>query len=369
MDGFTLPTLLSCKSSSIARWNRDRHLLKALPSDEFSELTSTLARIDNQWKIQQQAKAASRWKTVPLSTEGNDDFVYLLEPPYNSIPSCIIMFIGGAGLGTYPHIAYNEFLLRLSNRLNAAVITTPYQVGLDHLELAKTTGDRLRRAIVYCEDKYGFSDQVPVFSLSHSLGAKLTCIYFAATEQSVDGVGYIAFNNYSFSKTLSMVTDYAKLIGDGSSSSQPDALKDTLQTLFNFAELAVNAAGLEFSPSPSDTERIIQQKYPFASKTSVFTFLDDNLDDTTSFVDSVGDFVRTKQLPGTHLTPVYFKFSVDDLPEEAQTIMAESSDFQNVSFGDEDELESLVESVKNWILGKDQGQYSLSAGESVESGN
>jgi hypothetical protein len=46
-----------------------------------------------------------------------EDFVYLLEPPNNSLPSCLIVFTGGAGLGTYPQIAYNELLLRISNRL------------------------------------------------------------------------------------------------------------------------------------------------------------------------------------------------------------------------------------------------------------
>jgi hypothetical protein len=115
------------------------------------ELTSTLARLDRQWKIQQRSAAGkSRWTKLILPDENapeeevteqdptmdtQQDFVYLLEPP-NSIPSCLIVFVGGAGLGAYPQIADSETLMRISNKLNAAVLAAPYQVGLDHFSLA-----------------------------------------------------------------------------------------------------------------------------------------------------------------------------------------------------------------------------------------
>jgi hypothetical protein len=39
----------------------------------------------------------------------NDDYIWILEPPdKTTIPSCVVIFAGGAGLGQFPHIAYNE---------------------------------------------------------------------------------------------------------------------------------------------------------------------------------------------------------------------------------------------------------------------
>ena len=346
---------------SLPRSNPRQHeILKAEPPGDFGEITNTLARLDRQWAIQQKFKDGSRWRKLSLSDEG--DFVYLLEPPSRSIPSCLITFTGGAGLGTYPHIAYNEFLTRLSDSLNAAVLTAPYEVGLDHFELAKTTGDHTRRAIVQCQDTLGYSDTIPVYVLSHSLGSKLSCIYLAATQQSVDGVGLIASNNYSFSRTLSMAKDYAQKIGSQSTNMDSTVIKETLNKVFDFAETAINVAGFEFSPSPSDMERLLQQKYAFAAKTRLFSFTDDTLDDTMSFTKSMNDDAEVTELAGTHLTPVFFVFSVDELPEEAKTIMAAASDMRNASFGNEEELTALVSEVRNWILGKKREPLRITSG-------
>ena len=142
--------------------------------------------------VQQEKGAASRWTKLlmtkvspdseddtqgiledpPFSaTEKADDVVYLLEPSnsFTSSPSCLIVFVGGAGLGQFPQIAYSEFLTRLSDKLNAAVMVAPYTVGFDHFELAKTTGDRLRRAMIYCQDdpKRQYPATLPTFALSH----------------------------------------------------------------------------------------------------------------------------------------------------------------------------------------------------------
>jgi hypothetical protein len=107
------------------------------------------------------------------------DFVYLLEP--TSVPSCVIVFLGGAGLGQFPHIAYNELLLRVSDRLNAAVIAAPYTVRSGSLQSAKQAGEKLRKAIVACQDDKQYSQNLPIYCFGHSLGCKLQAIYLAAT--------------------------------------------------------------------------------------------------------------------------------------------------------------------------------------------
>ena len=192
--------------------------------DAFSDLTSSLARLDNQWKIQQAGKGSgSRWSKLILPNDQDEkpeeigaaqealysfqsgaqevnDYVWVLDPPRNSIPSCILVFTGGAALGQFPQVAYNELLLRVSDKLNALVIAAPYSVDLDHFKLAKQTGERLRRALLYLEDdpNRSYSMLPPVYSLGHSVGCKLQTIYMAATGQDFDGVGFMGYNNFSF---------------------------------------------------------------------------------------------------------------------------------------------------------------------------
>jgi Protein of unknown function (DUF1350) len=382
--------------------------------DSVGDLTSALARIDHQWQIQQKnAGPKSRWKKLqltPTTASNNDigsyettsneqqpsppqtfvsgitdmnDYVYLLEPPYNSIPSCIIVFTGGAGLGTYPQIAYNELLLRLSNRLNAVVITAPYQVGLDHFMLAKETGDKARRAIIQCQDDPSrlYSPTTPVYSLSHSLGSKLSAIYIAATGLQYDGVGFMSFNNFGFGQTIGMAREFAQMIRNGSDDENPALGKsniagvseEMINNFFSFAETAVSAIGLEFVPKPTDMERLISNKFTSdrLSKVRLFAFDDDQLDNTQQFVYSAQSDVAVSGLPGTHLAPVYFKLSLDEIlsgdavaaagvgvggtfPPEARDIAKEAmGGFESASFGNEQHLNGLVDEICDWIKGKD----------------
>ena len=46
-------------------------------------------------------------------------------------------FIGGAVLGSYPHIAYDKLLSTLSDEAGVMVIATPYELGTDHGTIAK----------------------------------------------------------------------------------------------------------------------------------------------------------------------------------------------------------------------------------------
>ena len=371
--------------------------------DPTSDLTNTLARLDQQWEIQRRSNKSptspsSRWtklvlpppaadetdSTVSAAAAAENDFVYLLEPPNKSIPSCLIVFTGGAGLGTYPQIAYNEFLFRLSNRLNAAVLTAPYQVGLDHFALAKETGDRCRRAMILCQDNEDnnnttatngarrFPAGLPVFAVAHSLGAKLACIYTAATGPAfVQGLGLISYNNFSFGRTIGMAKEFAATLRDnvgrsGSSNSngRSSSTDEMLDTIFSFAEMAVSAVGIDFSPTAADMDRLIQLKFTseLQQKTRLFTFDNDRLENTPDFLQACtaagGGGPTVSGLPGTHLTPVYFKLGLDDIlsdeyNDSARDMAREAvGGLESASFGDEGELTALVDEVSNWILGQ-----------------
>ena len=343
------------------------------------ELTSALARLDKQWEIQQRFKKRARWRKIHLTEpldgtpdpfeagKTGEDFVYLLEPPNNSVPSSLIVFVGGAGLGNYPQIAYNELLTRISNSLNAAVLTAPYPIGLDHFGLAKKVGDLSRRGIIQCEDDSTllYPSNLPTYCIGHSLGCKLLSIYMAATNQEFEGIGFISFNNFGFSETIGMAKEFADLIqkknGDGTEEggagrNQSGVPTGLLDQVFSFAEQAIDMIGVEFTPTPAETERLISLKYDEdrIQKTRLFTFDDDQLDDTEAFANSCqGRGPEVSGLPGTHLTPVFFKVGLDEVPEEAREIAQGAlGGIESASFGNEEELTGIVDEICGWILGK-----------------
>ena len=84
---------------------------------------------------------------------------------------------------------------------------------------------------------------------------------------------------------------------------------------------------------------------------------DDDLDSTREFVQTCS-VPEVSALPGSHLTPVFFKVSLDDIPDEDVPYdikaMAEeaSGGFSSFAFGNEQELDEVVQEVGGWIMGK-----------------
>ncbi len=362
-----------------------------------NELTSALAKLDQKWELTNRSSkrptgGKAGWTKLVLDPlydsedeiETGDDepmgqdtadpygafgtglgnsqeeFVYLLEPP--STPSMLILFLGGAGLGQFPHIAYGELLSRISKRLNAAIITAPYPLGLDHFDLSKKSGEALRRAAVQCEEKGGYSPYLPKFYLGHSLGSKLLSIQFAASGiRDAEGIGFMSYNNFGFKDTISMVKDFADEmeVGGGRPGDQ------TLDQILNFAGEAVGMIGLEFSPDPATMDRIVEMKFDenLQKKTRLFIFDEDNLDSSDSFLEACSSTSTSSRggpsisrLKGKHLSPVYVKLGIDDLniEDEVKPFVNEiSGGFQSASFGDEETMDGAVDSICDWILGKE----------------
>ena len=130
--------------------------------------------------------------------------------------------------------------------------------------------------------------------------------------------------------------------------------------------------GVDFSPNSEDTERLIELKFDpeTQGKTRLFVFDEDNLDNSQEFIECCRNNKRGEEsgpgssgptvsgLSGNHLAPVFFKFAVDDLdlgdlPEEARDMAQDAvGGFQSASFGDESDLNALVDEICAWILGK-----------------
>ena len=239
--------------------------------------------------------------------------------------------------------------MRVSDKLNAAVITSPYQVGLDHFALSKVNGERLRKAYTHCIQTGKLPENLPIYCLAHSLGCKLQTIYAIATGEKYDGLGFMAFNNFSFSQTMSMAKDFSNQIQGrtkGSSSvGRPvpsGGQSDLMNTIFGVAELAIGAIGLDFTPSQAEMNQLIQLRYTDddQKKTRLFVFDSDTLDSSRDVVKDCrnGVGLSVSGLAGNHLTPVYFEESRGGI--------------SSGSFGKQRDLEALVDEVCSWVKGE-----------------
>ncbi|KAL3810280.1 hypothetical protein ACHAXA_008648 [Cyclostephanos tholiformis] len=355
------------------------------------DLATALARLDEEWRLATNRdggrKRIGDWTVLDVGDggSGDDEFgsgessspfssssssppsssseiVYLLEPASGAMPSCIIFFLGGAVLGQFPHISYSAFCKKLASKLNASIVAVPYVVGLDHFDIARRAVKRMKNAVIICEDVNGrgYPSSLPKFAIGHSLGAKLHSIGIAATGigEELSGVGFVSYNNFGFAETITMARSFVREMrvkgGMGSSSSSTP-----FDALFDLAGMAVSAVGLEFTPSPNDMDKILKSKFDgdVLKKIRMFCFDDDDLDSTERFLDCFvgGGAVRpsVSYLPGTHLTPVFLKFGLDDLPNDARDMANQfTGGFQNASFGNEDMLDTLVDEVSGWMLGK-----------------
>ena len=271
-------------------------------------------------------------------------------------PHLIFYCPRSVGLGTYPQVAYNEFLLRLSNQLNAAVITAPYPVGLDHAQLAQRNGDLLERAVKYCRNDRSrqYPSELPTFSLAHSLGSKLSCLHaIDQPEQqrrlNIQAHGYISFNNFGFDQTFTMAKQVGNTFRLHTGLARNKEHELLVDGFFSLAERIVQVAAVEFRPSPAQT--LSQLRYRLTAqqreKIRLFTFDSDRMDSARDVVSVCEDATgtssvvpRVSSLPGTHLTPVFFRLLPDGATAQAQ-------------LGKEDDLQALVEEVCGWVHGRE----------------
>lgn len=372
--------------------------------ERSSALASTLARLNTRWETASSTGQPARpWKKLFLpnsddentddasSSKGdaddtdasdNKDFVYLLEPT-NQQPSLIILFVGGAVLAQTPHISYGYFLEHLSHQLNATIIADPYTISLDHWSLARKNLQSFQRALLCYKNGIFLSEDessstIPIFTISHSLGSKLHILSCAASpsfESLVKGHIILCFNNFGFSQTITMIKlfsqDFQQNRAPPSSPSSVD-MSYWLNNIMDVAKQAMDMVGLEFTPSPQETLRIIEKKFTsdMQSKTSLFVMDQDSLDCSSMLLQSCqtldavqqDDIIITHNVSGTHLSPVFLQIGLNDLNDEENPMNPFSFDeelvssilggFRAASFGNETQTKNLINEVTKCIRSK-----------------
>ncbi|WP_427159494.1 DUF1350 family protein [Aliinostoc sp. HNIBRCY26] len=206
------------------------------------------------------------WKEI----RGN----WVLIPPN---PVGIIHFLGGAFVATAPHLTYRWLLEQIAAK-GYVIIATPFVNTLDHIAIAKTVLLNFDRTIERLHDSGALRKAyLPTYGLGHSMGCKLHLLVGSLFPVERAGNILISFNNY--------------------------AAKDAIPLVEQFN----SALTIEFTPSPSETNKIVQEGYKIR-RNLLIKFQNDNLDQSTVLTKILKarfpEMVTAQILPGNHTTPL-----------------------------------------------------------------
>lgn len=293
----------------------------------------------------------------------------------------VVHFIGGAVLGSYPHIAYDTFLSKLCDDASVVVVATPYELGTDHGAISSECVGKLNSAWsqIAARENYNVTT-TPVFAAGHSLGCKLQLIASCGEGDDSDtdsnnsslkpsnpqraGHLFIAFNNATAADSVKLLEKFAREVlkkraetasgGDKTMNDAFDNFTRNLPNLTKLAERAASAVGLDFTPSPSETMEATRRRFE-SPKVRLVKFENDDLDQNADLEEALnnryknlvqGDApVSSITLEGTHLTPVFFKF-------DGAGLSPMFAKLGGVKVGDEEQVARLAEDGVKWITGR-----------------
>lgn len=191
----------------------------------------------------------------------------------------IVHFLGGAFVATAPQLSYRTLLEQVGQE-GYVIIAIPFLNTFNHLTIARDVLNRFETILdrLYARNSFGRSS-LPVYGIGHSMGCKLHLIIGSLFEVKRAGNILISFNNYPAKKAIPF--------GD---------------------KIQINPAfDVEFSPSPEETNQLIDDEY-LVSRNLLIRFHNDTIDQTINLNPVLQEkYPRTtalKALPGNHLTPL-----------------------------------------------------------------
>ena len=189
-------------------------------------------------------------------------------------PVGLVEFIGGSYLAATPHVSYRRLLEQLGAR-NLAVHAWGYVPGFDHQSQARQAWSDFRSARLALQERLGALG-VPL-RLGHSLGCKLHLLAPDGGRRST-GLVALSFNNFTAERSIPLLGEIAPRLG----------------------------VVTEFSPSPAETLRLIEQHY-WQPRNCLVRFGRDDLDQSDDLLRSLqrrsNDQSETLHWRGDHLTP------------------------------------------------------------------
>ncbi|MDB9518592.1 DUF1350 family protein [Roseofilum reptotaenium CS-1145] len=200
---------------------------------------------------------------------------WVLVPPR---PIAIVHFLGGAFIGAAPHVTYRWLLEAIATQ-GYIIVTTPFINTFDHYQIARSVLEQFNQTLTQLERLGKLRRRyLPLYGLGHSMGCKLHLIIGSFPKINHAGNIFIAYNNYPVNQSI------------------PLGQELNLATMFQ----------LEFTPSPEQTEVLIEKDYQIR-RNLLIRFQNDNIDQSSRLIEILrarfANMVTLQRLPGNHLTP------------------------------------------------------------------
>ena len=159
--------------------------------------------------------AAAEWYSAP------GDCIVLFPTSPEPTPKSMIHFVGGFLAGSAVSITYSTILQELADN-GHIIVATPMPISKDHAKISSDVSKMFTRCYNdYLSPIIGSSIKiVPVISMSHSLGGKLSALLISRKEDrkiapSRKASVFISFNNYGFSESIKLsISEATKLYPD-----------------------------------------------------------------------------------------------------------------------------------------------------------
>jgi hypothetical protein len=158
------------------------------------------------------------------------------------------------------------------------VIATPFVNTLDHSAIAKSVLLNFERALERLHDSGALSKRyLPIYGIGHSMGCKLHLLIGSLLPVERAGNILISFNNY--------------------------AARDAIPLIEQFN----TAIAIEFTPSPLETNKLVQNRYN-VRRNLLIKFTNDTIDQSALLNNLLqkrfAEMVTAQTLQGTHTTPL-----------------------------------------------------------------
>jgi Protein of unknown function (DUF1350) len=190
-------------------------------------------------------------------------------------PVAVIHFLGGAFVGAAPQFSYGKLLEAIAAQ-GYAIIATPFISALDHKAIAVAVLQQFENTL----EKLCIRQDLrflPIYGLGHSMGCKLHLLIGSLFDVERAGNILMSFNNFDADRAIPL------------------------------AEWLNQSVSIQFTPTPAQTYRLVQDRYPIR-RNLLIRFRNDDLDQTRQIGRILGDrfpsMVTIQRLRGNHLTPL-----------------------------------------------------------------
>ncbi|KAI3423953.1 hypothetical protein D9Q98_009787 [Chlorella vulgaris] len=278
---------------------------------------------------------------------------YVLQPPGDAVPKCLVHFIGGSFVGAAPQLTYRPLLEALAAR-GALVVAVPYATSFDHLRVADEVHFKFERCLKALGPQ---AIMLRRYGVGHSLGALLHALIASRYPIVSAGNVLMSFNNRPATDSIPLLSPLIapniRALGpilsqlatsplrsgveqwiDMLRGASPSIVKQIVPLLDQLTPIYLDIANgtKEFAPAPQESRNMIRQGYT-VPRNLLLRFASDEIDETPQLASTLQSSavasmleLTVKTLPGEHARPLQQDLTriSPDLAKVASQAMSQS---------------------------------------------